>query len=86
MGNLSKLLLDQSAQFPSEPLLAPECLTNFFNMHFTEKKNLLWPFFVTYCFYLFILNMYPRSISLFNAQILLSLRLEEREGGGYFFF
>ena len=38
--------------------------------------------FVTYCFYLFILNIYPCTISLFNAQILLSLRPEGKGGGG----
>ena len=80
MGILSKLLLDQSTQFPSEPLLAPESLTNFLNMYFTEKIPSV-TLFVTYCFYLFILNIYPCTISLFNAQILLSLRPEGKGGG-----
>ena len=80
MGILSKLLLDQSTQFPSEPLLAPESLTNFLNMYFTEKIPSV-TLFVTYCVYLFILNIYPCTISLFNAQILLSLRPEGKGGG-----
>ena len=52
-------------------------------MHFTEKKKKpSVTLFVTYCFYLFILNIYPCTISLFNAQILLSLRPEGKWGGG----
>ena len=78
MGTLSKLLLDQSTQFPSEPLLAPESLTNFSSL---LKKIPSVTLFVTYCFYLFILNIYPCIISLFNAQILLSLRPEGKGGG-----
>ena len=50
MGTLSKPLLDQSAQFPSEPLLAPESLTNFLNMHFTEKNTFCDPFLLPIVF------------------------------------
>ena len=86
MGNLSKLLLDQSAQFPSEPLLAPESLTNFLNMHFTEKNTFCDPFCYLLCLPLYFkhrsLHHFIR-ISLFNAQLLLSLRPEGRGRGGF---
>ena len=50
MGTLSKLLLDQSTQFPSEPLLALESLTNFLNIHFTEKNTFRDPFLLPIVF------------------------------------